>query len=240
MTRNIISKLRTIAAKIKNRLPRLRTPDPEHIFTHIYKNKIWGEGNLEIPYYSGGGSDDEFAIPYVNAIVDFISKNKIKSIVDLGCGDFRIGKKITELTDVNFIGVDIVDDLIEYNKKQFSSASVSFYKKNIASDKLPAGELYLVRQVFQHLSNSQIKKALKNLSACKHLIITEHQPVDSNCTPNIDKPVGAGIRLEGNSGVYLEHPPFNKKVKKLFEISPQQDKSSVIATYIIFNDNSLA
>jgi hypothetical protein len=40
------------------------------------------------------GSCDRFADPNVAKVVEFIKENKISSVVDLGCGDFRVKKKL--------------------------------------------------------------------------------------------------------------------------------------------------
>src|SRR3954452_8227143 len=61
-------------------------------FTRIYHNNLWGkiEGDK---YFSGRGSLDEFVRPYIKWIVSFINEYNIKAVVDLGCGDFRIGQQ---------------------------------------------------------------------------------------------------------------------------------------------------
>ena len=225
---------RKITFKLTTIIKQLQSPNHKEIFSSIYKNQVWGNVPNS-PFYSGGGSDEEYAKPYVEAIVRYIRENKIKSVVDLGCGDFRIGKEICEKTRVNYMGIDVVPELVEYNKKNFASDDVDFDQLNIVYDPLPKGELYLIRQVFQHLSNQDIRRVLKKLSSTQHLIITEHQPAGSYIA-NLDKVPGSGIRLEVNSGVFLDKSPFNKKIKKLTEMP--SDRNSIIATYIVYNYNT--
>jgi len=41
---------------------------------------------------------------------------------------------------------------------------------------LPAADLYLVRQVLQHLSNEEIAKVIANLGNARRVLISEHLP----------------------------------------------------------------
>jgi len=64
----------------------------EDFFTYTYENKIWGDNNnKEYNGSSGGGSDVDYnKNTYVPFLKNFISINKIKDIVDLGCGDLDV------------------------------------------------------------------------------------------------------------------------------------------------------
>jgi hypothetical protein len=112
----------------------------EEAFTQTYRAKLWGgiEGD---EFFSGGGSLDKFAAPYVEWLTRFITERDIRTVVDLGCGDFRIGQRICSAISVNYVGVDIVSELIAYNQSRFGSESVSFKCANIIEDELPNDDL---------------------------------------------------------------------------------------------------
>lgn len=213
----------------------------QQIFSKIYDEDIWGKDN-ENKYCSGPGSTTPNAKKYIDFIEDFIQKRKLKSIVDLGCGDFRIMKQIVDKnTNIHFIGIDIVPQLIAYNKKKFGSDRVEFVCLDAITDELPKGELVVVRQVLQHLSNSQIQLILKKLVQYKYILISEHLPAEK-ITPNIDKMAGSKNRLFFNSGVFLDTPPFSVNTRKVFEFEDLDyvdlkgyQRKSVIATYLIEN-----
>jgi SAM-dependent methyltransferase len=226
MIRKIINQLRSVKHKYVK-------PGHRQIFSDIYKNKKWGADNESL-FYSGSGSDDEHSVPYINVISEFIQANKIKTVVDLGCGDFRIGRRITETSQVSYTGVDVVKDLVKYNNRNFKRENIRFLYKNIVKDKLPDGELCLIRQVLQHLSNNDIKAIVDKCKKYKYLIITEHLPLSLTNEPNIDKQPDAGIRYYAGSGVYLDLPPYNKKVKELLSVFPEDHPNSKIVTYQIF------
>lgn len=225
MIRNFIKKvlLRTGIIKYKH----------AEIFSDIYKNRKWGTDNKS-EFYSGSGSDDEQSMQYIKVISDFIRHHNIKTVVDLGCGDFRIGKRITELNPVAYTGVDVVEDLVDYNNKNFKEDNIQFLYRNIVRDKIPDGELCLSRQVLQHLSNDDIKTILNKCKKYKYFIVTEHLPVNLNKQPNIDKLPDASIRYHAGSGVYLDKPPYNKKIKELLSVYPEDHPDSKIITCQVF------
>lgn len=189
----------------------------EAAFSEIYKSQLWG-ADSETGYCSGSGSRGRNAAAYVNFVRSYIDHHQIRSVVDLGCGDFFIGAKIAKEVE-SYVGIDVVQDLIRNNNEIYASKKVSFLCKNIVTDPLPPGELCLIRQVFQHLSNSEIANVLKKLSIYKHVLITEHYPAPStSIVPNKDKPHGPDTRIVDNSGVYLDRPPFCVPVELVFSV----------------------
>ncbi len=151
----------------------------------------------------------------------------------MGCGDFRVGRRIVDKSHCKYIGVDVVEELIIHNNKSFGNNRIQFKQLNIVRGTLPDGELCLIRQVLQHLSNSDIKKVLKKCAKFNYVIITEHQPVAADIVPNIDKASNAHIRLNQRSGVYLDKAPFNKKISELLTVFPKAEKESKIVTFQI-------
>ena len=234
MIKRILNKLKRILSK--NRF--FKKTDHRKVFTRIYNQKIWGHPKTENPFYSGTGSDDEYAETYSSAISQFIIENNINSIVDLGCGDFRVGNKILMKSAVDYTGVDIVQDLIKYNLANFSNEKISFNCLNIVKDSLPAAELCTIRQVLQHLSNRDIKKVLQKCKKYKYVIVTEHLPDSESPCPNTDKNSDENIRLVYNSGVYLDKHPFNFEVKTLLTVYPEEEKGSKIVTFQLWINNS--
>jgi hypothetical protein len=90
----------------------------------------------------------------------------------------------------------------------FAARNVEFVSLDIIKDALPNGELCLIRQAMQHLSNSEISGILKKVRKFPHAIIAEHYP-EIEGTPNIDIEPGAHTRSGENSAVYLDKPPFS-------------------------------
>ena len=213
---NFILKYREkyIIKKIKNRFLKMKRYE---IFKKIYLNKQWSpDEKFDYKFYSGIGSHTpELVNTYIDEIEKFLlSLSEKPNVVDLGCGDFFIGSKIRQLCN-KYIAVDIVDELIYYNKKKYKHLNVDFRILDITCDELPSGDICFIRQVLQHLSNELIINFVKLIkNKYKYLIITEHLPQSKNFVPNINISTGSDIRLNDKSGIVLTVTPFNLKVIK--------------------------
>lgn len=186
-------------------------------FTKAYRNKLWGHAEGE-EFFSGAGSLEEFTTSYVNWICRFITKHQIDTIVDLGCGDFKVGRRICGAVAVNYIGADIVSDLISYNQSRFGNNTTCFKCMNILNDRLPEGDVGLLRQVLQHLSNKEISQVLANCIRFPYLIVTEDCYCGPDMRPNLDITHGPDNRWFRRSGVFLDRPPFNIRAQVVLEI----------------------
>jgi hypothetical protein len=133
----------------------------ETIFTNIYECKIWGDnGCCEYNGSSGQGSLIDYNINnYIPFLKKFLMDNNIKSIVDLGCGDFKCGKLIYDDLDIVYFGYDAYKKIIDYhlskyllpNKYTFTHLDFFNYKENITT-----GELCILKDVLQHWSLDNI------------------------------------------------------------------------------------
>jgi hypothetical protein len=182
----------------------------EEVFTEIYEKNIWGGKPGE--FCSGAGtSDARLSEPYFAAIEQLARSEGFggKTFVDIGCGDFAVGRRLRPLCGT-YIGVDIVRSLVARNMDEFGNPTTNFVHRNISTDPLPAGDVCIVRQVLQHLSNEQIAAVLRKVASYRWVLITEHYPNDNDSiVPNKDQAHGDDIRVLENSGVYICEPPFN-------------------------------
>ncbi|MGJ8547988.1 methyltransferase domain-containing protein [Winogradskyella wichelsiae] len=198
------------------------------VMEQIYDKKLWGGKDFD--FYSGEGSHlTEITQPYLYSVINFLKSHDNKLVVcDLGCGDFNIGKNLTKYTKT-YIAVDIVESLIERNKTLFKNENLEFHCLNIVEDELPKADCAIIRQVLQHLSNSEILKIVEKLKNYKYIILTEHLPI-GDFEANKDKIASQGIRLKQNSGVDLLKAPFNLEIKKEKHLAETVLKNSKIAT----------
>lgn len=183
---------------------------PAEIFSTIYRKKLWG-GRFWFGAHSGSGSRNRAVVdPYVSAVRELLLNLERPSVVDLGCGDFHVGNQLVDFSR-QFIACDVVDFVIEQNRRKFPL--VDFRVVDAISDDLPQGDVVLVRQVLQHLSNEQVSKILPKLCGYSYAIITEHIPGFVGFVPNLDKNAGADHRVNFGSGLVLTEPPFNLMAK---------------------------
>ena len=128
----------------------------------IYENNLWGGDTSE--YYSGLGSHHlELVDLYVETVSTFLKSFETPpEVCDLGCGDFNVGKELVKHSK-KYIAVDIVPDLIAHNKAAFPADNLELRVLDIASEDLPIGDVVILRQVLQHLSNAEIKNVVEKL-----------------------------------------------------------------------------
>ena len=213
-------------------IKKIKTPWPtKDAMTQIYEQKLWGGNDFD--FYSGSGSHDlEITKPYLDVVTSFLkTHNNTLTICDLGCGDFNIGKHLTKYTK-KYIAIGIVESLINRNKNLFKEANLEFHCLDIVKDALPNADCVILRQVLQHISNSEIQQVVKKLKAYKYIILTEHVPF-GNFIPNKNIISGQGIRLKQNSGVNLLDAPFHLKIKEatiLNEHILENKKGRIITT----------
>jgi SAM-dependent methyltransferase len=228
--------LRRRQTELIRRLNRGR--DAAEIFAEIYQRNRWG--GEQGSFHSGSGSTSEHARQYSRVINAFVGNHDVRHVIDLGCGDFRVGALLLE-AGVHYTGIDIVESLIRNNTKLYGGERVRFECLDIINSELPDGDLCLIRQVFQHLSNEQILKVLRNTEKYQYVIVTEHYPAPHALREkNRDKPCGEDVRIYDGSGVFLDTPPFNRRISgPLLEVDPGKclmHAGESIRTYLIENE----
>ena len=174
-------------------------------FSHVYRRRIWGSGP---GFNSGPGSRDPQVVqPYVVAVRAWARELGPMDAVDLGCGDFTVGRQLRALFG-RYVACDVVPDLIASLKAGPDAESVEFQCLDLTLDPLPAGDVVFIRQVLQHLPNAAIHALVPKLARYRWLVLTEHLPASLDFPPNRDKPIGPEIRLAAGSGVDLCAEPF--------------------------------
>ena len=145
-------------------------------FTEIYKNNEWGSQESK----SGSGSELQSTDTLRKELPLLCKKYQIKTILDIPCGDYNWMKFTKFNSDIKYIGADIVEKLIDNNRKKYSN--VEFKVLDITRDTLPTADLVFVRDCLGHLSNDNIFKALNNIreSGSKYLLSTSFTKYNHN------------------------------------------------------------
>lgn len=216
---------------------RVTVPDDGSLsatFSRVYHSQQWGlpkpwqRGDAR--FFSGPGSHNSSIVkPYVTAVREFFKMRPGLDAVDLGCGDFNIGRQVRTRFR-NYIACDIVSELTERNRRVFAAANVDFRCLNIVDDELPQGQVVFIRQVLQHLSNEQIAQVIAKLKGFDFLVLTEHLPSTTDFVPNLDHVAGSGLRLASNSGVVLTEPPFRLQFRSHWRLCEVSQFGGIIRT----------
>lgn len=165
-------------------------------FTAIYKGNLWSNSES----VSGYGSTVFAATNTREAITFLISKYQIKSLLDVPCGDFNWMKHL-DIT-IQYIGGDIVDDLIARNNQLYGNKLRSFRVLDLTGTPLPQCDLVLCRDCLNHLSLEHIAKAIANIrsSGARYIAVTHFPEVTFNGDKESD---------EIYRPINLCLPPFN-------------------------------
>lgn len=144
----------------------------EYKFTKIYKGNGWGS----IESYSGTGSEYSYTENLRKHLPELLSHFNVKKLLDAPCGDFNWMKYVVESTEIDYVGADIVADLVEENNNLYQSERVVFIQLDITKDSLPAADLMICRDCLFHLSNENIRRFLNNFvsSDIPYLLATTH------------------------------------------------------------------
>lgn len=146
-------------------------------FSEIYKHNLWSSTESG----SGTGSEIDYTAPFRKWLIENIKLLKANTFVDAPCGDFNWMKIVIPEVDISYIGLDIVDDVIEKNRSTYGSDKIDFRVANICEDGLPDCDIIMVRDCLFHLSYEDINSFLINLSKTnyQYLLTTTHI-VDQN------------------------------------------------------------
>jgi hypothetical protein len=151
-------------------IPPMNKTQYTDIFTKIYNTNYWGNG-------SGGGSTIENTIIYNKYISEFIKNNKINSITDIGCGDWQSSYLIYQQFDnIDYIGLDCVNSVIENNKNKYPTYKFITLDILCNIDLIRDSDLYIIKDVLQHLKLVDIYMFLDKLvtKKFKYIIITNN------------------------------------------------------------------
>lgn len=138
-------------------------------FVEVYEKNLF-EGSLS---RSGEGSNLLQTDIIRREIPIMLQNLGIKVFIDAPCGDWYWMKTV-DLPVEQYIGVDIVDALIEKNQNQFGDSKTAFRCVNLAEDELPKADLIFSRDCLVHLSFQDALKIIANFkrSGAKYLLAT--------------------------------------------------------------------
>ncbi len=204
----------------------------KQVFERAYATHLWGRPPDQSLYSGKGSHSPGIVTPYVEAVRQFIiSLPQRPTVVDLGCGDFNVGRQLYDLCSA-YTACDIVGPVVEQNRKVYAALPVRFLELDMIEEPLPAGDIACIRQVLQHLSNEQIGRIVPKLQQYRYLIITEHLPGRAAFRSNAEKPAGPGTRIGLHSGVVLTDAPFFLIPRSQRTICSQPQVGGLIQTIV--------
>lgn len=92
-----------------------------------------------------------------------------------------------DFQQVNYIGCDVVKEMIEKNSRLYARDNIKFMVKSLIDDDLPNADLIIVRDLLVHLDTSDILKCLENIKRnnFEYIAITNYPTLKSQHTDKI-------------------------------------------------------
>ena len=172
-------------------------------FEKIYATNRWGYG-------SGSGSLPIHTRGYINFIQEFLRDQDIKSVLDLGCGDWQFSRFV-DWTGIQYLGLDLVKSVIDSDIARYCAPNISFAVTTDAAE-LPSAELLIMKDVLQHWSNESVRQFLPVLKRYRYCLIT-------NCINPKGETVNADIVDGEFRYLDIRLPPFNFAADEIYSFT---------------------
>ena len=147
-------------------------------------------------------------------LVKIIKELKIQRVLDLSCGDWHWMKEIKDELP-NYIGIDVVNEMIEVNKSQYESNNIQFKKGDMFDElkKLSNRDVDLIicRQTLEHLPSDYVEQVLTEIKrVSKYALITSVNTTTSNETITMDGYYSRPINLDESPYVEIIGKAVNR------------------------------
>lgn len=143
----------------------------EDTFSWIVAEGGWG--CAETP--CGPGSTAEAAAPILRALPSWIRRYRIRSIADIGCGDFHWMKEM-DLSGVEYDGYELVRELVLWNRTVHGNSTIRFHRFDATREVPGPADLVMLKDVLIHLPDdlgAQVLANIRESGAC-FLAATTH------------------------------------------------------------------
>jgi SAM-dependent methyltransferase len=175
------------------------------VFSHVYDDDLWNGG-------SGPGSAPENTVEYRAFLQAFVRDRPGVRVVDVGCGDWRIGELI-DWSGVEYVGVDVVPSVVNANRKRDTPDNVRFVQCDALAGQLPEGDVLIVKDVFQHWPNADVLRFLSRYLPKFYMVVVTND-VSAKRHP---AKVNSDIELGGWRPVDVERAPFRCEAIERFD-----------------------
>ncbi len=118
---------------------------------NTFTNKTW-ENVRGSESRSGDGSTKAYTQKLRQALPRVFSFLNVKTFLDAPCGDWN-WMQMVDLSNMHYIGMDIVEEIVDKNQKNFGNSAVEFKHSDITTDPIPDADLMMVRDCLFHLTH---------------------------------------------------------------------------------------
>ena len=109
-------------------------------FQWIYANNYWGNSES----LSGSGSTLTYTKNLREKLPELLRQFNIQKVFDAPCGDFNWMKHLLPNVDIDYVGGDIVKNLIDDLNINYAKKGVSFLCIDLIKDNFPKADLMMI------------------------------------------------------------------------------------------------
>lgn len=142
--------------------------DPGEAFTARYEYEVTRPGRRQETVCGSGSTIAQTRVAR-EVVARVVREYGIASMVDAPCGDMNWMRHV-ELPGVRYIGGDVVEKMVEENRRQLGGATAGggsreFVVLDCIKQAPPRAELILCRDFLVHMRNADVRRALANFNA---------------------------------------------------------------------------
>ena len=157
-----------------------RNPDhrkAKHIFRHYFERNLFGDPDS----LSGTGSSLPATRTIRENIPAVLKRIGARTVLDLPCGDFYWVREI-DWSDFDYLGCDVVSELIEQNAAQFTAGNIHFAEIDVLEGEIPARDVILCRDLLIHFPNAEAMRSVAAFkrSGSRYLLTTHYTGIKRN------------------------------------------------------------
>jgi SAM-dependent methyltransferase len=177
-------------------------------FDIIYLENRWG-------YKSGPGSEPEQAKVWIDIVNSFLKQEDVKTVIDVGCGDWRLGQNYN-LKNKVYTGIDISSVILD-ETMSYATDNVKFIHGDFDSLEIEPVDLIIIKDVLQHLPNSKIVSIVDKIKThARYALFCDMYIKVNDRELNSDIPMGRARPID------LSKEPFSFDFEKIERYNGKQ------------------
>jgi GT2 family glycosyltransferase len=155
---------------------------------------------------SGSGSSLHSTAVVRKELSRLLAELGVQSLLDAACGDFNWMRHVVNPQLQEYIGIDVLPDLIQHNQEAFGGPNRKFLSLDFTYDQLFKVDLIFCRDCLVHLSFTDVADAVRNFRRSQsRFLLTTSFP---NHVENEDIPTGDWRPLNLQRSPFYFPPPM--------------------------------
>jgi hypothetical protein len=127
-------------------------------FSRIWRENLWADAESR----SGPGSRVARTEPFRAALGAFLFEARARVLYDAPCGDFNWMRLVRLPPGTQYIGADIVPELVAWLRERYEAPGRTFRVADVVEDEPPHADVWLCRESLFHLPLADALRVVDN------------------------------------------------------------------------------